>query len=85
MPREIEIDGTSKPLADCTREDIDALSTGGGAGTVVTGYGGAAYGAYARLAQELRDMDANTVADLGDEAVRRWEAELGLADPEGER
>jgi hypothetical protein len=82
MSREIEIQGTLKPLAACTLEDVENLSGGVTPGVVVTGYGGAPQGTYARLAQEMRDLGASKVNRLGDAAVRRWESELGLLDPD---
>jgi hypothetical protein len=81
MSREIEIHGKSKSLAACTLEDVETLSAGAVPGTVLTGYGAAPQGQYARLAQEMRDFGVSTVTELGDAAVRRWEAELGLLDP----
>lgn len=80
MSREIEIQGTLKPLAACTLEDVETLSGGVAPGAVVTGYGGAPQATYARLAQEMRDLGASKVNGLGDAAVRRWESELGLLD-----
>lgn len=77
MAREVEIAGQGKALAECTLVEIEQLAAGAEPGipgrTDVT-----QESAYARLAEEMRAVHAETAADLGSEKVERWEVALGL-------
>src|SRR4051812_47304664 len=78
MGRKVQVFGERKDLAECTQQDIEALSRGAEPASVIKGSGEVTKeGVYARLLKEMQDGDAETVGALGDETVSRWETALG--------
>ena len=77
MTQEVKLRGGSKQLADCALADIDEKAAGAKpASTIRDNVSPPAM--YALLGQEMRRAGAETVADLGDDKFKRWEASLGL-------
>ncbi|MCW3101539.1 MAG: hypothetical protein JWL77_7157 [Chthonomonadaceae bacterium] len=81
MAKNIEVNGESKQLRDCTLADLDSLAGGAAPSAPTAKEGVTTEGNYAKLAEVMRGAGAATVADLGEQKVERWEValDLGLA------
>ena len=77
MGREVRIGTESKPLSDCTLSEIEILA-GGATPASPAGNNISDKAVYASLAEEMRQVGAPSVADLGEDAVGRWEVGLNL-------
>ena len=70
-------DGSEKALADCTLADIETKAEGASPATTI-GNNVSTEAMYASLADKMRKAGAETVADLGNQEVKRWEQSLCL-------
>lgn len=70
-------DGSEKALAACTLADIEAKAENARPATTI-GNNVTTEAMYASLAEKMRQANAETVADLGSEEVKRWEQSLSL-------
>src|SRR4051794_18773599 len=78
MARPVEVGGNQKQLRDCTVADVEELAGGAQPSSPIKARGVTQPGNYALLAQEMRREGAETVGDLGDDRVSKWETGLGL-------
>jgi len=78
MARNVDIAGVSKPLAECTIADVEVMANGERPAAPGLGREPTPERMWATLVQEMRRVGAETVGDLGDTVVARWETGLGL-------
>jgi hypothetical protein len=77
MGREVRTGTESKPLGDCTLIEIETLADGAAPASPARN-NVSDKATYASLAEAMRQEGAQSVADLGEDAVGRWEASLNL-------
>jgi hypothetical protein len=76
--REVNINGVSKPLSECTIADVVLLAHGARPAAPGLGREPTPDAIWALLRETMRDAGAHTVGDLDDTDVSRWEMALGL-------
>jgi hypothetical protein len=78
MGRKVEVNGEQKELTEMTLADVETMARDAEPSAVTGRQGVTNEGNWAYLANEMRVAGAETVADLGEEKVSRWEVGLGL-------
>jgi hypothetical protein len=78
MAREVNINGVSKPLSECTIADVALMAHGARPAAPGLGREPTPDAIWALLHKTMRDAGAHAVGDLDGSDVSRWETALEL-------